>query len=57
MLKLYSISRVNLFAILTAFPDIQLHEAGQLFASGWLTEDDAKKVLDKYPNSVSLMAK
>lgn len=55
MKKLYSISRIKLFEIISAFPsiDFQLVEAGELFASVFLTEKEAHEITCQFPFSVS----
>ena len=55
MKKLYSISRIKLFEIISSFPsiDFQLSEAGELFASVFLTEKEAHEITCKFPFSVS----
>ncbi len=53
-MKLYSISRILLFPILIDF-DFQLQHAGELFVSGFLSDDMANQILAKYPNSISPM--
>jgi len=54
MKKLYSVSRILLFQILIDF-DLQLLEAGELFISAFISDDDAKLILTEWPNSISLL--
>jgi hypothetical protein len=54
-MKHYSISRVLLFSILTEFNTIQLTHAGQLFADGFISDEDAKKILTRWPESIRLL--
>lgn len=55
MPKLYNIPRVGLFGMLAAFPDIQLSHAGSIWVTGFMSDELAAKVLDKYPKSISLV--
>jgi hypothetical protein len=51
-MKLYSISRIHLFAILSKFDNVKLSQAGELFASGFISDEDAKNILTIWPNSI-----
>jgi hypothetical protein len=54
-MKLYSISRIHLPAILAKFDNVQLHEVGELFASAFILDKDAKNILTIWPNSISII--
>lgn len=52
MKKHYSVSRILLFAILVEF-DLQLNQAGELFVSAFISDEDAKLILTKWPKAIS----
>lgn len=51
-MKLYSISRIHLFAILIEF-DFQLSHAGELFVDAIMSEDMAAQIAAKWPNAIT----
>ena len=51
-MRLYNLSRKNLFLILAKFPGIQLQEAGQVFVTAWLTPDQVCDIEEAFPGSV-----
>ena len=55
-MKLYDINREKVFLISAAFT-IQFSYLGTLFAEAWLCDDDAVKILEKFPNSVKLLVR
>lgn len=50
-MKHYSISRLLLFTILAEF-NLQLSHAGELFVSAFISDEDAKNILTKWPDSI-----
>lgn len=51
-MKLYSINRTHVLAIIAKFDSVILCEAGELFASGFISDEDAKNILTIWPNSI-----
>ena len=54
-MKLYNVSRILLFTILIDF-DLRLCQAGELFVTAFINEQDATAILAKWPNSISLVS-
>lgn len=54
--KLYDINREKAFLISAAFA-IQFSYLGTLFAEAWLYDEDAAKILEKFPNSIKLLVR
>lgn len=58
-MKNYNVKRDMVFQI-TSFFEIRIGKEfiwshlGSIFASAWISEDLAAKILDKFPNSISL---
>ncbi len=48
MINCYNVNRTLLFILLSEFKDIELVEAGQIFASARMPEETAAKIVAKY---------
>ena len=53
-MKLYDINRLIAFNISAKF-DVQFSYLGTLFAEAWLTDENARDILEAFPNSIRLL--
>jgi hypothetical protein len=53
-MKLYAVSRVLIFTILIDF-DLFITHAGELFIDAIISDEDANKILARWPNSIQLL--
>lgn len=52
-MKRYDFKRDTLFIVLATF-DIQMQRMGTLWAEAFLTDDQAKAILEQFPGSITL---
>ena len=55
-MKLYDVNREKALLISAVF-GIQFSYLGTLFAEVWLYDDEAAKILEKFPNSIKLLVR